>query len=95
MEIPNEIFYGGMAVMASAVIYLHKQQTDSNKQQVESRVKCEQSNAKMFDKIETLVGRVGYLEGLVSVLNPSAITNTNNVTTNDAPTQSMLEKTTP
>jgi hypothetical protein len=43
----------------------------------------------MFDKIETLVGRVGYLEGLVSVLNPSAITNTNNVTTNDAPTQTL------
>ena len=86
MDVPQELFYGGMVAMGSVVTYLYNQQT-------ESRIKCEQSNTKLFDKIETLIGRVGYLEGLVSVLNPSAITNTNNVTTNDAPSQSVLEKT--
>lgn len=61
MEIPQEIFYGGMGAMSVGIVTLFKQQTDS-------RLKCEQSNAKMFDKIELLRGEVGFLKGVLEAL---------------------------
>ena len=51
----------------------------------DGRIKCEETNKKIFDKLEFQAGKIGYLEGVVSVLNSPATTNTNTVTTTDSP----------
>jgi hypothetical protein len=90
MEIPQEVFYGGMAGLSTAVIALFKQQT-------ESRIKCENSNGKMFDKIETLVGRVGYLEGFIKGFAPLETVKTHDetsISTDTTTTSSLTIQTT-
>jgi len=49
------------------------------------RLKCEETNKRIFDKLEVQASELGYLKGVVSVLNNPATTNTHTVTTTDSP----------
>ncbi len=51
----------------------------------DGRLKCEETNKRIFDKLEVQASELGYLKGVVSVLNSPATTNTNTVTTTDSP----------
>jgi hypothetical protein len=51
----------------------------------DGRLKCEETNKRIFDKLEVQASELGYLKGVVSVLNSPATTNTNTVNTTDSP----------
>ena len=51
----------------------------------DGRIKCEETNKRIFDKLELQAGEIGYLKGVVHVLNTTSTTNTNTVTTTDLP----------